>query len=291
MAGRRTYLGIGLSLSLLLALPAGAITIDVTVSSIDELGVEVSQSGQFEATDPDEDGIFTYSLGDLPGNVGSTGRWDITGWSGFFNTDPTISSSFDVTNLLSGTQTFTITVSTVTGPIGPTTLTGGSAQGGVTDADGDGATLSTSGVGAAFYTSLLDGADFAGLYADPSSVTVGAFLSDNLAPVENFGTPIPSFPGPAVVSSIGIRFEFDLTGSDKATGSGVFVVEPVPEPATGLLLGLGLVALARTRRRRQSTAYPSKRRELTARSWDARRPGRLHAPGRMSWGTKTPTVT
>jgi hypothetical protein len=235
---------LGLGLAAVVGSPAGAIPITVTVASTDESESSVSQSGQFEATDPDGDGIYSYDLSDLPGNVGSTGRWDITEWSGIFNPDPVISNSFSVTNLLAGTQTFTITISTVTGPIGaPTTLTGGSAQGGVTDTNGDGATLSTSGAGTAFYTSLLDGADFVDLYADPSSVSVGAFLSGNLSPLEDFGTPIPSFPGPAVANSIGIR-----TGSDRATGSGVFVVEPVPEPATGMLLALGLVALARLRR-------------------------------------------
>jgi PEP-CTERM motif len=228
----------------ILASPASAVTINVTVSSIDENNVEVTKSGEFEAVD-NGNGIFEYSLDDLPSDIGSTGRWDITEWSGSLNPDPVISHSFNVTNLLAGTQSFTITVSTVTGPIGaPTTLTGGSAQGGVTDTNGNGATLSTSGGGNAFYTSLLDGAAFVGLYADPSSASAGAFLSANLSPLEDFGSPIPSFPGPAVANSIGIRFQFVLTSMDRATGSGVFVVEPIPEPSTATLAGMALLGLA-----------------------------------------------
>jgi hypothetical protein len=236
---------------MLLGFTAEAATIDVSVTGINESGVSATQQAAYDLTDPDGDGIYSYTLGDLPGNVRSTGRWEISGWGGLFNSDPVISLSFNITNLLPGTQTFIITVSTTTGSIGaPTTLTGGSAQGGVTDANGDGASLSTSGAPTAFYTGLLDGFDFRSLYVDPSSVSVGAFASGNLSPLEIFGEPIPSFPGPAVANTIGIRFQFDLSGLDEGSGSGVFVVEPVPEPSTALLLGLGLVALARTQRRR-----------------------------------------
>lgn len=239
------------ALLLWLASPAGALTLDVTIMGVDDQGTVRQKSGEFEATDTNGDGILEYDLSDLPVDIGETAVWEVTDWSGIFDPDPVISHSFSVTNLLPGTQTFTITVSTVTGPIGaPTTVTGGSAQGGVTDTNGDGATLSTSGAGTAFYTSLLDGADFVSLYADPSSVSVGVFGSGNLSPLEDFGTPIPSLPGPAVVTSIGIRFQFDLTGLDRGTGSGVFVVEPVPEPASGALLGAGLLALVAAARRR-----------------------------------------
>ena len=239
---------VGIGILMLLALPAEAMTINVSVTGIDEFGVSATQQGDIVVAGPGADGVFTFSLDSLPAHVATTGRWDFTEWSGSFDSDPVISSSFSVTNLLASTQSFSITVSTVTGPIGaPATVTGGSAQGGVTDTNGDGATLSTTGAEAALYTALLDGLDFQPLYVDPSSVTVGAFLSGNLSPFESFGVPIPSFPGPAVASTIGIRFQFDLTGFDRATASGTFVVEPVPEPSTALLLCLGLVVLARTR--------------------------------------------
>lgn len=246
----RPGLSLGLAVALLLAYPAGAIPLDVSISSTFD-GVVVTEAGQYEANDYDGDGIFTWDLSALPSNIASTSRWDVTQWDGAFNPDPSISNGFSVTNLLAGVQTFTITVSSVTGPIGaPTTLTGGSAQGGVTDTNGNGATLSTTGAGSAFYTSLMDGGDWVSLYVDPDSVSAGAFLSNSFFPVEDFGTPIPSLAGPAVVSSIGIRFKFDLTGMDRGTGSGVFVVEPVPEPSTALLVAMGLGALALRRRSR-----------------------------------------
>ena len=139
---------LGLGLAVLVASSAGAIPVMVSVTSVDEFGNGASQSGQFEMTDPEENGTFVYDFDDLPGNVSSAGAWEITEWSGLLNPDPVISNSFSVKNLLAVTQTFTITLSTVTGPIGaPTTITGGSAQFGVTDTNGDGATLSTLGLG------------------------------------------------------------------------------------------------------------------------------------------------
>ncbi len=251
---RLSSLLLGTGLAVLLATTATAATIDVSVTGFSETHGSATQTGSFEATDVNGDGIFEYDFSDLPSNIGSTGRWSFDEWGGSVNPDPVISNGFSVVNLLPTTQTFTITLTTVTGPIGaPTTLTGGSAQGGVSDGNGGGATLSTSGAGTAFYTSLIDGGAFVSLYSDPSSVTVPGGGSGNLSPVEDFGLPIPpgTFPGPAVLNSIGIQFQFDVSGGDRATGSGTFSVEPIPEPATALLLVLGLAALSGARRRRR----------------------------------------
>jgi len=163
--------------------------------------------------------------------------------------DPVVSGEVAVQNLFPGTQTFTLIFTLPTGPIGPSTLTGGSVAGGVTDNTGDGATLSST-AGVAIYTSLLDGSPFQPLFPDPTSVSSGAFDSADIVPPGAFGTPIPSLPGPAVLSSIGIQYNFSLTGGDAASFTGVFVVQPIPEPSTALLVGLGLVIVAKGGRRR-----------------------------------------
>ena len=170
------------------------------------------------------------------------------------DTDPSVNGVIAVQNMAAGTQQFTLTVTLGTGPVGnPTTVTGGSVAGGVTDNNGNGATLSTV-AGSALYTALIDGVLHQTLFPDPTSVSVNGvtdpFGSADLVPPGAFGTPIPSLPGPAVASSIGIRYNFNLTAQDSASFTGVFVVEPIPEPATAALFAVGLGGLAVIGRRR-----------------------------------------
>jgi len=165
------------------------------------------------------------------------------------DTDPIVNAVIAVQNLAFVTQQFTLTVTLPVAPVGPSSLTGGSVAGGVTDNDGNGATLSTV-AGSAFYTALIDGVLHQALFPHSTVLTQpNAFESADLVPAA-FGTPIPSQAGPAVATSIGIRHDFNLTAQDAASFTSVFVVEPIPEPSTVLLLGIGLAALARAARRR-----------------------------------------
>ena len=163
--------------------------------------------------------------------------------------DPVVSGEVAVQNMLGVTQQFTLIFTLPTGPIGPSTVIGGSVAGGVTDNDGNIGTLSTVN-GSAFYSALIDGVTQQMLFPHSVVLNAGAYDSAVLAPPGAFGTPIPSLPGPAVLGSIGIQYDFNLTSQDAASFTGVFVVQPVPEPSTALLVGLGLVIVARGGRRR-----------------------------------------
>ena len=163
------------------------------------------------------------------------------------DSDPVVTGTTGVTNLFTTTQQITLLFTLPIASIPGSTLTGGSFRGTVTDNNGDGATIAAPS-GSALYTAQIDGVNWQQLYGAPNSFAAGSFGSENI-PSTSFGSPIPSLPGPAALTSIGIVLDFTLTGNDSASFTSNHVVV-TPEPQTGALLGLGLAFLA-IRRRRQ----------------------------------------
>jgi hypothetical protein len=199
----------------------------------DQLGCSSTGGESFECTGTD------LQLGGQSGvNLDS---WDL-----LLDADPVVSGITALTNLNSSAQQFTL-IFTLPTTVSPSSLMGGSIQGGMTDNNGDGVTLSAP-TASALYTALIDNVSQQTLYADPSSFSAGSFLSGNV-PNLAWGTPIPSAPGPAVTTDIKIQLDFTLTGNDSASLTSNFVVLPIPEPSTALMLGLGLAALGSRRRK------------------------------------------
>jgi hypothetical protein len=224
------------------AAPSQAVqfTLDVSVGGVSAGSLNATQLGCVDGPG------FTASC--TAQNI-TLGELLITNLDLSLDSDPVVSGEVAVQNIGLGTNQFTLIFTLLTGPQGPSTLTGGSVAGGVTDNNGNGATLSTL-PGSAFYTALIDGVTHQMLFAHSVSLSAPAFESADLVPEGAFGTPIPSLPGPAVLNSIGIQYDFNLTSQDSASFTGVFVTQPVPEPSTALLVGLGLVIVARGGRRR-----------------------------------------
>jgi hypothetical protein len=195
--------------------------------------------------DVSADGVFDLSTPDRVNEFFSTENIHVYG-----NVDPFIGVSFDVVNNTGATQDYTFIFTIPIVAQTPATLTGGSTAIGVTDTsgNGDGVTLGTHSInGRPTYFSQIDLIDHESL--DLAPLSAGAFLSNS--DIADFGVPIPSFPGPAANSFIGIRYDFSLTAGDRAGVTGVFVVEAVPEPSSMVLFALASVGLGVIGRRRR----------------------------------------
>lgn len=137
---------------------------------------------------------------------------------------------------------------TAGGPSGVSGTLAGSITDGITGVDvGDDVATMTAPLNSAIYTSLLDNIFYNEMRGDP--FTLGPTATSTPLGPTNFGLPNPPGAlGPAVASTITLRFDFELTPRDQAGLQGSLRI--TPEPGTAMLLGLGLIALARVGRRR-----------------------------------------
>lgn len=180
------------------------------------------------------DGTFTYNGG--RSSAGGDDRWAMT-WDVTVDPDPFILSNTTITNSTGTTNTYVITLSAPIIPLINGSLTGGSVAGSFTTPSLTGGALTTNGSNP-LYMSIIDGVDYVPLYSGPLSFSRTSPGSVGI-PDASFGDPIPSLPGPPILSSIGIRLEFVLAPGDQASFTSLFMV--VPEPSSIALAGTGVL--------------------------------------------------
>ena len=193
--------------------------------------------------DVNSDGSF-----ELPNQTSPGTNWNLTRLVVSGNVDPFTNLNFAVTNNAAVTLLFTVSVTLPIVPQLPATLHGGSMGGTLTDANNNGSgSVATSG-GIPYYQGQIDGATVLSSYPDPYTLSV-AFPGQTVnLPALNPGLPGPTLSSGPALSTIGIINRFTLSPGDSFAGNSFFVVVPVPEPSTLVLLAMACVAVAGRRR-------------------------------------------
>jgi len=202
--------------------------------------------GTFEGT-LNPDGI-TYSAAGSGGNVTFGVDWSVA-----YEEDPFYLANFTIVNTSTSTQQFVLSVSLPVSPQIPGSSVMGGYFGQVTYTDTSlNSTVQINTVGSTpFFVPSIDGVDVQNLGIFTATAGGGPGVSGTVSQLA-FGTPIPSAPGPAVLTNIGGVVTFELTPGDRAVFPIYFEVQPVPEPMAALLVGLGIAGLAVIRQRRSN---------------------------------------
>ncbi len=178
-------------------------------------------------------------------------RTDLDGtlmsWAYLVDPDPFITGTFSLTNETELAREYVVDFALPISPAMSASTIMGQMAGTLTDANGSGSALMTSIGGGFVYTALADGLFVHGLMPEANQSVSSPFGTASFSGGA-FGQENP-LAGPAISSTIGIRFAFMLSAGDSVSFSSIFVANPVPAPGA---MALGILASAFTvgRRRR-----------------------------------------
>ena len=171
-------------------------------------------------------------------------------WSYLVDPDPFITGTFSLTNETAFGKSYVVDFSLPISPAIAQSTVSGQMAGTVTDSNGSGSASMTSTNGGAVYTALADEMLVQSLMSNANQTVSSAFGTTSFSG-GSFGQGLPPLAGPAINSTIGIRFSFTLSAGDSVSFSSIFVANPVPTPGA---LAMGLMSGLVARRGRRRTA-------------------------------------
>lgn len=161
---------------------------------------------------------------------------------------PVLGFDFSFFNDTEFTQTFFVMVSLPVAPHAGATKIGATIGGSVTDSNFDGVGSVRASTGeSSIFTAFIDGTPWLTLFNAPYVAEVPFTGGTEILGPDGDGLPGPTLDGPVGIwTYISVTLKFDLTAGDRASFTGVFIVDYVPTPA-GVLAFLGLGLLRRRR--------------------------------------------
>ena len=169
-------------------------------------------------------------------------------WAYLVDPDPFITGTFSLTNETLLAKAYVVDFSLPISPAIAQSTVSGQMSGTLTDSNGSGSASMTSTNGGAVYTALADGMFVQSLMSNANQTVSSPFGTTSFSG-GSFGQGLPPLAGPAINSTIGIRYSFTLSAGDSVSFSSIFVANPVPTP-TALVMGLFSGLAARRGRRR-----------------------------------------